>query len=186
MYVPSNSPKYVCIACRNKIPIVDLERVFVDELKNYLISPDKVATYLEQANTALRSKTELLSALQKDLQKVKADADKTHELYLAGGLTVAQFKERYQPLDDRKSQLENEIPKVQAEIDVLRIDGITSEQVMTEAVGLHARWPKMTMNERRRIVELLVKDITIGREEIALNLCYRPSFEEMAIKQHTL
>jgi site-specific DNA recombinase len=186
MYVPSNSPKYVCTACRNKIPIVDLEGILLDELKNYMLSPGKLAAYLERANQTISEKTQLLEALRKELQKVKAEADKTHELYLAGGLTVPQFKERYQPLDDRKRQIEEELPRVEAEADLLRIDELSSEQIVSEVQDLHRRWPKMAVDDRRRMVELLVKDIVVGNGEISLNLCYVPSFEEMAIKQHTL
>jgi hypothetical protein len=57
---------------------------------------------------------------------------------------------------------------------------------MAEARELHSRWPKMNTEERRKIVELLVKDITVGRGEISLNLWYAPAFEEMTIKQRTL
>ena len=186
MYVPTNSPKYVCATCHNKIPIVDLEGIFLDELKNYLLSPEKVAAYLKRANGAMSERAQLLDSLRKQLREVKDAADKTHQLYLDGGLTVQQFKDRYQPLDDRKRQIEDELPKVEAELDLLKVDELSSEQVMEEARDLHARWSKMDFEGRRRIIELLVKDIVIGQGEITLNLCYKPSFENMTNRQRIL
>ena len=94
MYVPTNTPKYVCSGCRNKIPIVDLEGVFLDELKAYLLSPDKVATYLGRANDTINEKSNLLDSLRKELQKVKQEAEQTYRLYLEGALSVPQFKEK--------------------------------------------------------------------------------------------
>lgn len=183
MYVPSRSPKYVCTKCRNKIPIVDLEGVFMDELQNYLLSPEKVATYLEGANGTMADKTRQLDTLRKELDKVKAEADRAYNLYMEGGLTVAQFKERYQPLDERKVQIQAELPKLEAELDVLRLDGLTTEQIMSEVQDLHGRWPKMGLDEKRKSVEMLVKDIRIGDGEITISLCYRPSSEEVANRQ---
>jgi site-specific DNA recombinase len=186
MYVPSNSPKYVCTGCRNKIPIVDLEAVFLDELKNYLVSPDKVAAYLKAANATIGEKAQLLETLRGELQKVKQQADQTYQLYLKQGLTVEQFKEIYQPLDARKRQIEVDIPRAEADVDLLKIDEFSTEQIMAEAHDFHSRWPKMNSEERRRIVELIVKSIVIGHGEITLNLCYLPSFEEMPNRQRML
>jgi len=186
MYVPSNSPKYVCTGCRNKIPIVDLEAVFRDELKNYLLSPDKISAYLKAANGTITEKTQLLETLRSEQQKVKQQADQTYQLYLKEGLTVEQFKEIYQPLDARKKQIEADIPRVEAEVDMLTVKSLSSEQIMAEARDLHSRWPKMNQDERRKIVEILVKTIIIGNCEITLNLCYLPSFEEMANGQRIL
>ena len=76
--------------------------------------------------------------------------------------------------------------RVESEIDLLKINGLSSEQIMAEAQNLHARWPKMNSEARRRIVESLVNSITVGKGEISLNLCYLPTCEEMTIKQRTL
>ena len=187
MYVPTNTPKYVCTACRNKIPIVDLEGLFLSKLKGYLLSPEKVDTYLASANQTITEKAELLDSLTKELAKVKQEAEQTHKLYLAGALSIPQFKEIFQPLDARKHQIEQEeIPRVTGELDLLKIEGLSSEHIVSEANGLNTRWPKMSQDERLKIVEMLVKDITIGKKEIALNLYYLPGFEEMTNRQRML
>src|SRR5581483_10662060 len=51
MYVPSNSPKYVCFRCRNKIPAEDLEVVFHEQLNAFVFSPDQIADALMQSDT---------------------------------------------------------------------------------------------------------------------------------------
>jgi site-specific DNA recombinase len=183
MYVPSNTPKYVCGGCRNKISIVDLESIFLDELKEYLLSPERVAEYLKGANAAIADKGRLVEGMRKELQKAKQEAERIYRLYMDEGLTSQQFKELYQPVDARKKQLEEEIPRAEAEADLLRIDGFSSEYIMAEAKDLHACWPTMSLAERRNIVELLVRKITVGKDDIDISLCYLPSFKEMANRQ---
>jgi len=183
MYVPTNTPKYVCTSCRNKIPIVDLEAIFLDELKNYLVSPDKLKAYLAKANETVSEKTGLLESLLKEYQRIKQEIDQTYKLHFDGIVNPLQFKEKFQPLDDRKRQIELELPRLEAEADLLKIEGLSSEFIMDEVKTLHSRWPKLSQDERRKIVELLVKGIVIGNGEITLNLCYLPSFEKLPNRQ---
>jgi len=44
----------------------------------------------------------------------------------------------------------------------------------------------MNTDEKRRIVESLVKSIRIGKDEIDISLCYLPSFREMTNRHRTL
>ena len=57
MYVKSNSPKYVCSKCKNKIPIVDLEGIFHEQLRTFFYSEDEIASYIEQADAGMTEKT---------------------------------------------------------------------------------------------------------------------------------
>ena len=60
MTVPSNSPKYTCPKCKNKIPPQDLEEIFQDQLKSFFFSPEDYAKHLERADTVIKEKQELL------------------------------------------------------------------------------------------------------------------------------
>ena len=186
MYVPSSTPKYVCQKCRNRIPAVDLEAIFLEELKGYLLSPEHIAEYLEKAHTTIDEKTQIVETLTKEFERVKVEAEKVYRLYIDDKLTPDQFSERYQPLDERKKQIEAEIPKAEADLSLLKIDGLSSEYIMEEARDIHACWPNMNTDERRRIVETLVKRITVGGDEIDISLCYLPTFREMTNRQHML
>jgi site-specific DNA recombinase len=186
MYVPSSTPKYVCYKCQNRIPAVDLEEIFLEELKGYLLSPERIAEYLQKANATINEKTVLLEALTKELERVRAEADMVYRFAVDGKITGDQLKDRYQPLDERRIQIEAEIPKVEADLSLLRIDGLSSEYIMEEARDLHTCWPTMTVGERQRIVETVVKRITISEDEIDISLCYLPSFREMTNRQRIL
>ena len=179
MHVPSNSPKYICKACKNKIPVVDLENVFRDELKDYLVNPENVAAYVRGANRATSDRTDLLSALHGEQKRVREEIESTFSLYHSGGLSVDQFKARFQPLDARAKEIEVEIPRLQGEIDCLKVNGLSAEKIIEEGQEFYAKWPKMTQGEKRSCVESLVKSIVIGKDEVTINACYVPSLENM-------
>ena len=75
--------------------------------------------------------------------------------------------------------------RLQPEIDVLKIDNLSSEQIVTESIDLHARWPEMTLKEKRRVVELMVRTIVIGDGEIEFNLVQLPCYQEITKWQNT-
>ena len=166
--------------------MVDLEAIFIEELEGYLLSPERVAEYLDKANATKREKQQLIDTFSKELGRVKAEADKMFRLYMDDGISKELFKERYQPLEERKKQIEDELPKAEAELALLQVDTISSEYIIEEARDVKACWPTMNTEEKRRIVESLVKKITIGKEEIDITLCYLPSFREMTNSQRTL
>jgi site-specific DNA recombinase len=184
MYVPSNTPKYVCYRCRNKISIEDLEGVFHEQLKNFFFSPSEIADYLDKTDTVIKEKEELLQALQAESTRLERDMDKLYELYLGDQITKDGFGKKYRPLEERLKQLEEEIPTLQGELDFLKIRYLSSDQIITEARDLYSHWPEMAPEDKRKVVESITDSIVIGTDEIDIHLCYLPSSSElMAGKQ---
>lgn len=174
MYVASNSPKYICQKCRNKIPKDDLEAVFIEQIKNFAISPSEITAHFEQANTTIQAKTELLRILEKERMKLAGEIDKLHDLYQSGMLDKHGFGAKYHPWANRLRQLEDEIPAAQAELDVMKINHLSEEEIILGAKALYERWPTLPDEEKRQIIEAITEKIIIGHDEVDINLYYAP------------
>lgn len=184
LYVPSNSPKYVCQKCRNKIPADDLAAVFHEQLKHFFLSPDEVAGYLSQADATIHEKEELLDTLERDAGRVRQEMDKTYRAYQTDQISVEGFGHLYKPLEDRLKQLDDQLPRLQGELDFLKIQYYSSDEILEEARDLYGRWPKLTPEEKRQIVEHVVEKIVVGQDDVSIDLCYLPSsFELVADRQ---
>lgn len=174
MYVPSNSPKYICRSCRNKIPIEDLELVFFEQLKKFFFTPEDVAAYLVKADKEIEDRDELLNVLEGELRSVKSEMDKVYRLYIGNELSAQAFGRLYSPLEEREKQLEDEIPRVQGEIDFLKIRLLSSDEIVANAQSFYSRWPKLEFSEKRRIVENLVHRIEVMKETVLIELAFAP------------
>jgi site-specific DNA recombinase len=183
MYVPSNTPKYICYKCRNKIPIVDLEGVFQEQLKNFFLSPKEMTGYLHEADETIKAKEELLKTLENEHQKLKSEMDKMMRLYLDDKITPDGFGTQYRPLEERSKQINEQLPQLQGELDFLKIKFVSSDEVLTEAKDLYSRWPSLESQDKRKIVENITDRITIGKDDVTIDLCYLPSSSEIMVEK---
>jgi site-specific DNA recombinase len=186
MYVRAGSPKYVCRACWNKIPITDLDKIVHQELQVFFTQPARVTKHLQAAGKNLTDKQGSLDAHQRELQKVRDEMKQTHRLYVDGHITPQGFGEFYKPAEQRLNQLASELPKLQAEVDFLKINKLSSDDILHEASTLYDRWPKLPTEDKRKIVECLVEKIVIGDGEIDITLSHLPSSEEVCKNQQRL
>jgi len=184
MYVPSNSPKYICYKCRNKIGTTDLEEIFHQQLKTFFFSSTEITNYLSQADQVIKEKENLLNTLGEEKRKTEQDMDKIYRAYTNNEISMDSFGKRYRPLEERLKQIDNQLPEIQGEIDFLKIQYLSSDQIFNEAKDLYSRWLQLTSEEKRKIIENITEKIVIGNEDVSINLTYLPSsFEMMATEQ---
>jgi len=187
MYVRSNSPnKYICQSCRNKIPIVDLEAVFYEQLKGFFVSPDEVAAHLGHADGHLKNRETLLHSLELESEKVRQEVERIYKLYSEAKIDADGFGRFYKPLQQRQTQLEEELPRLQAEVDLLKMNHLSSDKILSEAKDLYDRWPSLNREEKRRVVDSITEKLTIGRDAIDISLCHLPFSEDVTKEQTKL
>lgn len=176
MYIPSNSKKYVCQACRkNRITAEDLEDIYYQQLKSFLLTQEHLTTYLAKADATIESKTEQLTSLNQELKKVREQMEKLIDLHLSGEIPKEGFGNKYNPLNDRAQQIAESLPQLQAEIDFLKMQCLNSSQVQFEAQNLYDHWPQLPIESKRTIAEQITDSITICGDEITIKFSYNPS-----------
>jgi len=183
MYARTDSPKYLCRACNNKIAIVDLDGVFQDEIKAFFANPEKLARSLADAGSSLQEKEALIVNHEQAIRSVRDEMKQTHRLYVEGHITPQGFGDFYKPAEVRLNQLVEELPKLQAEVDLLKVNRLSAEDIMSEANVLYDRWPTLPIDDRRKIAEAVCEKIVIGEGEIDITYSCLPSSEELCKNQ---
>jgi site-specific DNA recombinase len=183
MYVSANTPKYFCRKCRNKIPITDLENIVRQELKAFFGQPERIASHLQEADRNMTEKSALLETHKREIVKVREEMHQTHQLYLKQQISGDGFRDLYAPTEERLKQLQIELPKLEAEVDFLKVNKLSANDVLHESNSLHERWPSLPPEDKRKIVEAIIEKVVIGNGEIDITFSHLPSSEEQC-KNH--
>ena len=172
MYLNSNSPKYTCHKCKNKINQDDLEEIFHQQLTDYIISEENIRHYINASEEIVTEKENLLKTLQKEAQKIQAKLDHLIELHLIKELATVGFHNHYNPPFEQLQQIQAQIPLIEGEILALRQNETSSQYLFKEAQNLYNKWNTLNRDEKRDIIESITDSIIIDNEDIVINLKY--------------
>lgn len=68
-----------------------------------------------------------------------------------------------------------ELPRLEAEVDYLKVNKVSVDNVLHDSHSLHERWPKMTMPEKRQNIEALIEKVAIGYGAIHVSYSTQPA-----------
>jgi site-specific DNA recombinase len=178
MYVTSKSPVFKCHKCRVSITADDIDEIYHGELKSFFLTDSDVNSYVLKSNSMIEEREELLKVSTNELSGLRKKADDLVAMKLNGEIVGSHFKHYFQPLTERITQLEDQLPELQAEIDILKIQSLSSETVLDDAKNLYENWAAMSFEEKRNVVEVITSEIIVGKEDISINLSSLPFLNE--------
>jgi transcriptional regulator with XRE-family HTH domain len=80
-----------------------------------------------------------------------------------------------------------ETPRLQGELDFLKVQYLGQDEILAETRDLYDRWPTLAAEEKRAIIEAIVQKIQVGKEVVEIDLSPFPgSIEVAAERQHNI
>lgn len=175
MIVPSASRKYVCRACKNRIPMDVLEECFVTEIAQIGIDENDATTRKRLADEKIAELERLIVTHTDTIRKVDKDIDTLLDLYQRGALDEAGFKPRYETHANRKRELEEELPRLLARKETIRLSARNTEEALRETKDILSRWETMPKEHKRLIIEAILVRADIATDEVEFTFLHEPS-----------
>ncbi len=157
-----------------------------NELKMFFGQPARIADHLKEADRNLAGKSSLPDSYRREIQKVKDEMACTHKLYIQEQITAQGFGDFYKPAEQRLNQLLAQLPKLEAEVDLMKVNKLSADDVLHEANSLYDRWPSLSSQDKRKIVEAPIEKLVIGDGELHITYSYLPSSEKLCKNQQKL
>ncbi len=176
-------PRYRCRACHFKLNEDILEEHFLEILKTVIIRPEELQADRD-AESRRQTKQEQLDLLGRELKKVEHKISTLVDL--VGDQTIDRhtFSERFLPLKQRKEKIQEELPRIQAEIDFLTTNAISKEYLIEQATTFAAMWPVLNYEEKIKLIDELVDEIKIQENSLHFTLTYTPPFRQLGKGVH--
>ncbi len=176
LYVPSRVNKYTCSNCRKvSIPIDDIESIYYEYLKSFILTKEDINTFNERASSAIESKQNELESLQNEKTSIEQQIDKLILLHTKNQLPTDRFGEYFTPLDLRLKQLENAFIETESQLDYIKQQQLNGDHILQNADSLYEQWPNLSIEAKRKVVEELTESITIAADEINIKFHFTPN-----------
>jgi site-specific DNA recombinase len=176
--------RYVCRNCRNKINEDVIIEQFLEGLKTMVLKPEQLEGR-SNSEIEIKEKQERLRLLQKELQTTNNKIDKLLDLWNSEAIDKQTFSERFSELKERKEQILLEIPRLQAEIDFIKVSELGRDYLLTQAKTFASMWPLLNEDERNRFIKEVIESIKVGKDTLTFTFFYQPEFMPLENCVHT-
>jgi site-specific DNA recombinase len=168
-------PRYRCRKCHFKLNEDVIEEHFLRILNTLIVRPEELRAE-QDVDGSIAEKEGRLDLLRREMKKIDARIDTLVDLVGDQTLDRPSFTERFLPLKERKENIQNELPRIQAEIDHLKTSATAKEYLLEQATTFASMWPVLNDKEKRKLSDELISSIEIREETLHFRLAYTPPF----------
>ena len=149
--------------CKNKNYRMEvLEGSILEEIRALAVEPDRIAQVRE--NRPMTDSTEKIKSITSEIAKIDTQISKMMDLYALGSIDLDVISDKVATLNATKSGLKKELDSMRVPDDK---DIMPDEQIRSVAALMADE--DLTLEERRDIVQTLIRYIEIDEEKIIIH-----------------
>lgn len=175
MIVPSQSNKYVCRSCKNRIPMDVLEECFLAEISSAGLTSADLDLRRKEADRKIAELSDLIETHSETIRKVDRDIGTLLELYQKEALDEHEFKQRYERQKERKLELTEQLPRLLARRDAIEVSVSNAEKAIKETTDILDKWGDLSRENKRLLIESVLQRVDISEDEIEFTFLYEPT-----------
>lgn len=170
MQVVTKSGNYRCKTCKLSINKDDMEEVFLSRLKKFLISDEELSAYNLSTSEEIHQKTGEIKYAEHELEKLETKLNQLIDLNVSGEIPTKGFKKHYEPVFERKENLEVKIKDLHTELDKLKEAKNSFASTAKRSLSFYENWNTLERDEKRFVVESVTNEIIFDGSSIKFKL----------------
>lgn len=150
--------------CKNKNwRMENLDEIVLNEIKKLAIDPDYITTLKEEAPVDTEA-PDKIKIIQDEITSIDEQISRFMDLYGIGKFTIEQVSQKIDPLNDKRSALEKELSKLNAE------RGALSEERAIEIINsFEDVLERGDFDEIRLVIESLIYYIELDNDDVYIH-----------------
>jgi site-specific DNA recombinase len=176
MYRPSNNHKYVCKKCRRKIEVTIVEKYFISSL-NAIIDPKQINAIVARIQNELLVKKLTKKELDEKATLLKEEMNKCYNAYIENKMELDDFGSHHQIAKNKLRAVEAELAEIESDIAAHKKIA-TSAQTKEAILKISHWWEKSSFENRRQLVETIVKQVVATKSSCSFVFHYICSFPQ--------
>ena len=124
--------------------------------------------------------------IEKELKKVEAQINHIVDVLAEGGEEFSVIKAKLEELENRKKVLLADLNEIKMRIENKNLTKYDSELVIKSLKNFSERIENSGGKERKHLLQMMMKDITYGRQDMTINMFYLPAINKSSKKRSEL
>jgi site-specific DNA recombinase len=150
--------------CKNKNwRMEELDEIVLNEIKKLAIDPEYLNTLKESAPVDTEA-PDKIKVLQNEISNIDEQISRFMDLYGIGKFTIEQVSQKIDPLNEKRSSLEKELEKLNAER-----GAISDERVNEILSSFEDILERGDFNEIRLVIESLIYFIELDNDDVYIH-----------------